>query len=314
MSVQNGRKSDKDKYVHFHLTSLWASFNFVTQILAAHPVHFPMQFSNCFTRVNTIITDNYSTCLWCDVPHLTRARPKLYELLATATCNPRALHPIQLQRQRSHSEKKSLGQSGPSLNITFHPLLIAPEAPPEIPCVPNVSALRHDSLSEPREKANKRKMGRKKWVPQGIQTQRQVCFPDWNVSSLKWFISTSLEHTLHMLPFALRQSCCSRAGNRQRSENTASTEQTPGLWNTGPILQLSSRHKVSKLVKKESKGTRKIWKTEKNSKTFSCAWRLSSHRSCKHKQNAINPDLKAGEGVCPLHPRHMLLPLMLTGA
>lgn len=41
MSVQNGRKSDMDKYVHFHLTSVWASFNFVAQMLAAHPVHFP---------------------------------------------------------------------------------------------------------------------------------------------------------------------------------------------------------------------------------------------------------------------------------
>lgn len=66
--------------------------------------------------------------------------------------------------------------------------------------------------------------------------------------------------------------------------------------------------------KRSQKVQERYEKQKKNSKTFSCAWRLSSHRSCKHKQNAINPDLKAGEGVCPLHPRHMLLPLMLTGA
>lgn len=282
MSVQNGRKSDKDKYVHFHLTSLWASFNFVTQILAAHPVHFPMQFSNCFTRVNTIITDNYSTCLWCDVPHLTRARPKLYELLATATCNPRALHPIQLQRQRSHSEKKSLGQSGPSLNITFHPLLIAPEARPEIPCVPNVSALRHDSLSEPREKANKRKMGRKKWVPQGIQTQRQVCFPDWNVSWLKWFISTSLEHTLHMLSL-----CFTAVVLLKGRKQTAIWEHGKHWANTWPLKYGPNPATLlqAQSVKTGQKGVKRYKKDMKNRKKIA---KLSVVHGVCHRTEVVS--------------------------
>ena len=143
------------------------------------------------------------------------------ELVATTTCNPAALGPIQLQRQSGHTVKKSPKYSG----LSYHPSSATDHHCSQNigwdkPCVLNLSALRYESLWAT-QKGSQRELWGEKWVTQGTQSQRQVWFPGWNVSWLKWFISTSLEHTCHMLPFALRRSPCLRAGNRQWSENMA---------------------------------------------------------------------------------------------
>lgn len=100
------------------------------------------------------------------------------------------------------------------------------------------------------QKGRQREPRGEKWVPQGIWSQRQVWFPGWNASWLKRFKSTSLEHTRHMLPFALRRSPCLRAGNRQWSENMArhwtnaqslKARPHPAILLQGQTLKISQR-------------------------------------------------------------------------
>lgn len=75
------------------------------------------------------------------------------ELVATTTCNPAALGPIQLQRQRSHAVKKC-----PKYSCLSHHLSSATDhhhsqnIGSHKPCVLNLSGLRYESLSEPRNR------------------------------------------------------------------------------------------------------------------------------------------------------------------
>lgn len=123
------------------------------------------------------------------------------ELVATTSCNPAALGHIQLQRQSSHTVKESTRCSG----LSCHPSTAADQhwsqnTGSDKPCILNPPALRYQSLSEPHRRGVRRELWGEKWVPQGTRSQRQVWLPGWNVSWLKWFILTSLEHTCHMLP------------------------------------------------------------------------------------------------------------------
>lgn len=170
------------------------------------------------------------------------------------------------------------------------------------PCVLNLLVPRYKSHSELHKKGLREDPWGGKWVPQGTQSQRQVWFPGWNVSWLKWFISTSLEHARHMLPFALRRLPCSRAGNRQGYESMA-RHWTPSLWNSSPILQFS-RTKPSKMVKKVTKKTTGIKKKEKKPTQFSVVHCLWHPHSDKHKQNIINLHLKAGGRCLSPSPAH----------
>lgn len=144
------------------------------------------------------------------------------ELVATTTCNPAALGPIQLQRQSSQHSKKIPQIFRPFLSpfICYWPPLAPEYWIRQTPSPKSFSSEVQVTLWA-MQKGNQRELWGEKWVPQGIQSQWQVWFPGWNVSSLKWFISTSLQHTCHMLPFALWRLPCLRAGNRQWSENMA---------------------------------------------------------------------------------------------
>lgn len=75
------------------------------------------------------------------------------ELVATTTCNPAALGPVQLQRQSSHTVKKSPKYSG----LSYHPSSgtdhhWSQHIGSDKPQVLNLSALRYKSFSEPRKR------------------------------------------------------------------------------------------------------------------------------------------------------------------
>lgn len=176
--------------------------------------------------------------IWCTPFHECQTKPAkenwwLYHLVSQQPWVPLILP---AKTKESHT-KKNPKYSG----LSYHP----PSAPDhqwsqnirsDKPCVLNLLAPRCKSHSELHKKGLREDSWGEKWVPQGTRSQRQVWFPGWNVSWLKWFISTSLEHTCHMFPFALRRLPCSRAGNRQGFERVARHNTQPLKQQPHPVL------------------------------------------------------------------------------
>lgn len=213
--------------------------------------------------------------IWCTPSHECQIKPTnenwwLHHLISQQPWVPFTLF---AKTKQSHTKKKKKNKPNiQTFPITLDLLLTTSSQSQNIgsdkPCVLNLLAPRYKSHSKLYKKGLKEDTWGAKWVPQGIQSQRQVWFPGWNVSWLKWFISTSLEHTRHMLPFALRQLPCSRAGNRQGSESMA-RHWTPSLWKAAPSCNSPgpNYHGQTKMVKKVTKKTTGILKRNNKKKT-----------------------------------------------